>query len=154
MMKIFSREFLASGVAITGLVFSINGIVFSAVGAVLAMLIVPIMIGFALLVAGSGFLIAGFLLISLRAKTVNKRAQVLIAGLESSGVITEIVQNYHVRINRKRPWIVRYKFDVRGVWHEGSDSMMDLPSGYAPDARVIVAYDSTDARNNALKRLQ
>lgn len=149
-----TREFLASGMAVTALVFSILGIVFSVTGAMMAILIVTSPIGFVFLITGGAFLAVGLLLGMLRMKAVNQREQLLSAGAESSGVITEVVQNQHVRINRKRPWIVRYKFDARGAMNEGSDTMMDLHSGYVPGARVIIAYDAMDARKSAIKRLE
>jgi hypothetical protein len=122
-------------------------------GAVMAILIGTSPLGFVFLIAGGVFLAVGLLLGWLRMKSVSQRAQLLRTGAESSGVITELVQNRRVRINRKHPWIIRYKFDARGVMCEGSDRTMDLPAECVEGARVIIAYDATDPRKNAIKRM-
>jgi hypothetical protein len=85
-------------------------------------------------------------------RTLRQRARLLEMGMESRGTIVDLVQNPFVRVNRRHPWIVRYRYEVDGYEYQGREAMMDLPAGYEQGATVAVMYDPAHADVSALNR--
>jgi hypothetical protein len=65
--------------------------------------------------------------------------------------VVDVSQNWRVRVNRRHPWIVRYRYQAGGADHQGEDSVMDLPAEVKAGEQVAVAYDPADPRRSVLK---
>lgn len=135
------REFLTAGVGIVALVFSVLGIVFTTTGLCLTVITGPQTLGILFLCFGGGILAVGVALLAIRLAAIRRRAWLLECGLETSGAIVEVAQNPRVRVHGRRPWVVRYRYEVLGCVYFGRDTMMELPVGYEPGAGVVVKYD-------------
>ncbi len=147
------REFLSSGVGVAGLVLAILGTVFTLVGFGLAMFVRAQVLGIVFLCVGSANLTVAVLLVMSRLGTLRQRARLLESGYETPGTIVEFAENPLVRVNGRRPWVVRYRYEVEGREHRGSETMMDPPVGYAVGASVVVMYDPDRVGVSTLRRV-
>ncbi len=146
------REFLSTGLGVVALVFSILGTVITTTGVVLATFLWPQTIGMIFLYAGGGILVVGVGLASRRLSAMRRRASLLEYGLESQGTIVELAPNPLVRVNGRRPWVVRYRYEIQGLEYQGRESMLDLPEGYVQGGSVVVIYDPMRVEVSALNR--
>ena len=121
--RLVSRD----GGAIVALVFAILGFVFSLVGAGLTIGIITAFLGIPFLFLGLAFLIAGGWVFVWRYQNSQKVVNVLRVGQAQRGQITGVEQNYHVRINGRFPWVIRYQFQVDGEGYEGQVSTLNPP---------------------------
>jgi membrane protein implicated in regulation of membrane protease activity len=115
------------GGAIAAFVFAILGIVFSLVGAGLTLGIITAFLGIPFLLLGIAFLIAGVWVFVWRYQNAQKVVHVLRGGQARRGQITATEQNYHIRINGRFPWVIRYQFQVDGQDYEGKVSVLNPP---------------------------
>jgi hypothetical protein len=146
------REFLSTGLGIVALVFTILGVVFSIVGLALTAFVEPQAIGITFFCLGCGFLAVGVGLGAIRLAAIQRRTWLLETGVKANGTIVELAQNMLVRLNGQHPWEVRYQYVVQGCEYQGSETMMDLPAGYAQGASVAVRYDPACVEESALFR--
>ena len=146
------REFLTTGAGIVALVCTILGIVFTTTGLVLAAFVRPQSIGITFLYAGGGILAVAVGLTAIRLAALRRRTWLLETGLESCGTIIDLRQNLLVRLNRRHPWLVCYRYEVQGCEYRGREALMDLPAGYEQGASVGVRYDPTRAGVSVLNR--
>ena len=121
--KLLSRD----GGAIAAFVFGILGFIFSLVGAGLTIAIITAFLGIPFLLLGIAFLIAGVWVLLLRYQNAQKVVKVLQDGLASDGKIVSLEQDYHVRINGRYPWVIRYQFQAAGQDYEGKVSVLNQP---------------------------
>jgi hypothetical protein len=121
--KLLSRD----GGAIAAFVFVILGFIFSLVGAGLTLAIITAFLGIPFLLLGIAFLIAGVWVLLLRYQDAQKVVKVLQDGLVSDGKIVTVEQNFHVRINGRYPWVIKYQFRVEGQDYEGRVSVLNQP---------------------------
>ena len=115
------------GGAIAAFVFVILGIVFSLVGAGLTLGIITAFLGIPFVMLGILFLIAGVWVFLWRYQNAQKIVRVLRDGQAGRGQIIASEQNYHVRINGRYPWVIRYQFQAEGQDYEGKVSTLNPP---------------------------
>ena len=151
-MRSSSREFVAHPAGLAGLILLGLGVVLLLSTALaIAPLHEPqaLVLGIA---SCSAVLAAGLVLIAHRAAALRSRKALLEAGVATTGTITGVGGYLWARVNRRHPWLVRYRYEVGGIGYEGRETMWDLPEGYVMGAPVAVRYDSRDPRRSALKR--
>jgi hypothetical protein len=135
--KLVARD----GGAIAALVFGILGFVFSLVGAGLTIGIITAFLGIPFLFLGLAFLIAGGWVFVWRYQNSQKIVNVLRVGQAQRGQISGVEQNYHVRINGRFPWVIRYQFQVDGQGNEGQVSTLNPPGEpYQAGKAIWVMY--------------
>lgn len=158
------KEFLSSASGILALVFSILGVVFLIVGigmtigaivsqsadAPAAVRLPMLGIGTVFLVPGAVLLLFGIVLGRKRVAVLRTIANLREHGLVADGTIVSMEQNRRVRVNRRHPWIVAYRFRVNGADYDGSFSTMDKPAEYVVGAPVRVRYDRSDPAQSTL----
>lgn len=115
------------GGAITAFVVGILGFIFSLVGAGLTLGIITAFLGIPFLMLGILFLCAGVGVFLWRYQLAQKVVHVLRVGQARRGQIIAAEQNYHVRINGRYPWMIRYQFQANGQDYEGKVSTMNPP---------------------------
>lgn len=161
------REFLSSVKGIVALVLTILGAVFLLVGAVSGIAAAgaqaagaPGAVGLGVGAFAATFLVTGAVLAAVglalgkwRATELRAREQLRSHGVTCEGVVIDIAQDFRVRVNRKHPWRVRYRYEVGGVQHEGADTSMDRPVGLEAGDAVGLVYDAKDPGRSALKPL-
>lgn len=86
-----------------------------------------------------------------RRAELRARARLRDHGMVCEGLVLTVEQNLHVRVNRRHPWRVRYRYNAGGRDYEGTESIMDLPATVKPGGRVAVAYDMANPQHSALK---
>jgi hypothetical protein len=121
--KLLSRD----GGAIAAFVFGILGLIFSLVGTGLTIAIITAFLGIPFLLLGIAFLIAGASVFVLHYQKAQKVVKVLQDGFANAGKIVSLEQNYHIRINGRYPWVIRYQFQVAGRDYAGSVSVLNQP---------------------------
>ena len=121
--RLLSRD----GGAIAAFVFGILGFIFSLVGAGLTIAILTAFLGIPFLLLGIAFLIAGGWVLLLRYQNAQKVVKVLQDELAIEGKIISLEQDYHIRINGRYPWLIRYQFQVAGQDYEGRLSVLNQP---------------------------
>jgi hypothetical protein len=146
------RGFLASGTGATALVLAITG------G---ALLLTSLPVAFLHprlnpvwpLVAPCALLAAGLLLGALRAAVVLRRERLRRVGCAAPGVITGLRQNHLVRVNRRNPWKLRFRYEVTGTWYESEEELWEIPPGYGVGEPVGVVYEPGNPGRGALQRI-
>jgi hypothetical protein len=66
------------------------------------------------------------------------------AGATTSSTIVAVRRNRYVRVNRRHPWKVRYRYEVEGEFFDKSEELWDLPAGYAGGPAVAAEDDARD----------
>jgi hypothetical protein len=145
--RLVSRD----GGGIVGLVFGILGFIFSLVGAGLTLGIITAFLGIPFLICGMVFLITGVWVFLWRYQKAQKVVTVLRDGQARRGQITQVEQNYHVRINGRYPWVIGYQFQVDGQEHSGKVSTLNPPGEkYQAGKEVWVLYLPEAPRWNSI----
>jgi hypothetical protein len=103
-----------------------------------------LMFNFAFIVIGAVLFIRGF-------QKALRTVKILRDGLAAPGEITDISMNYRVRINKRHPWVIQYKFKVFGSDYQGKLSTLSQPDAdQEPGKAVYVLYDPDDPQKNSL----
>ena len=102
------RLLSADGGAIAAFVFGLLGIIFSIVGVALTLGRITAFVGIPFLLFGLVFLISGGGLLGWRYRKARQVVRVLREGDSTLGQISEVQQNYSVRVNGRYPWIIGY----------------------------------------------
>jgi len=119
------RLLSTDGWSIAAFVFGLLGGIFTLVGAGLTIGVITAFVGIPFLLLGLTFLGVGGRILSWRYQETQKVVNVLQIGEATSGKITEIQENYSVRINGRYPWVIRYQFQVNGREYEGKVSTLN-----------------------------
>jgi hypothetical protein len=145
------RILLTDGGAIVGGVFLLMGLIFGLVGAGLTISIVAIFVGLPFLGLGGLFLAIGIPLTVWRYRESQETIDVLRKGEAALGKITNVYQNYSVRINGRHPWNIEYRFEVGGQIHQGKVSTLSRPDlSQQPGRPVYVLYRPGEVTRNAI----
>lgn len=159
------RKFLSTASGVVALVLSIVGGVFFSVGAALTIGAAmtasatepaeghsPLaIIGVIFAALGAVIGVAGFLLGLARFRALQRYRRLLDQGAEVQGQITEVAQNLWVRVNRRHPWKIAYRYVVDGVEYFGSESMLERPVNLQVGQSVTVCCDRDDYQISALR---
>jgi len=149
--KVLSRMLLTDAGAITGVIFLFIGAIFFGVGMVLVIPIVTMPVGLPFVGLGLLFLIVGGSLFYWRYEHARQTIAILRDGQAALGEITNVAQNYHVRVNNRYPWVIQYQFKVHGQDYQGKLSTLSQPDlGQQPGKPVYVLYQQEDPEKNTL----
>ncbi len=122
----YARRLLFSdGWAIAAFVFGLLGVIFSFVGGGLTLGIITAFIGLPFLLLGVAFLGAGGGILIWRYQNAQKIVYVLRDGEATRGEIVDAQPNYHVRVNGRNPWVIRYRFQANGQSYDGNVSTLN-----------------------------
>lgn len=144
------RLLTTDGWAIAALVFCILGAVFTLVGIVLTIAIVTAFVGIPFALLGLVFLGAGAAIGQWRYREMQMVVNVLRAGEATEGQITGVEQNFHVSVNGRNPWVIRYQFQLDGQAYDGKVSTLNMPgTALQPGRPACVLYlPQAPARNS------
>jgi len=157
-----AREFLSSAKGALALVLSILGTAFLAMGIVAGFVsvgtqapgtpgaVVAGSLAWTFGIAGAVFAVAGVVLGRMRARELADRERLRAYGLACDGVVLEVSQNFRVRVNRKHPWRVRYRYEAGGTTHEGVETSMDRPALLEAGSVIRVKYDPAEPERSAI----
>lgn len=135
------RLLLTDGWAISALVFGLLGAIFTLVGVPLTAGIVTAFVGIPFAVVGLLFLVAGAAMAEWRYQEAKKTMDVLRVGDVAEGKISQVEQNFHVRVNMRNPWVIRYQFRMGGQSYEGQVSTFNTPGpALQPGQPAYVLY--------------
>jgi hypothetical protein len=145
------RIMLPEGWSIVAMVFLILGVVFTLVGAGLTLAIVTAFVGLPFLGSGSLFLIVSLPILLWRYHKAKQKLHVFRMGQPILGEITDVHQNFAVRVNGRHPWVIHFRFQTSGRDYEGQ--VTTLKSGvakYHPNQPVYVLYLSDNPQQNTI----
>ena len=129
--------------SIAALVFVLLGFVFSVVGGGLTLGMVTAFIGLPFLGLGLIFLFSGAAILVWRYQSNREIVRVLQTGQSTLGKISEVNQNYNVRINGRFPWRIAYQFTVNGASYAGKVNTLNQPGGrFQPGKPVYILYSA------------
>jgi len=98
-----------------------------------------------------GFFIFGAILFFRGFLKAQQTLSILRDGQAALGEITDISLNYRVRINKRHPWIIQYKFKVLGSdYHDKLSTLSQPDSDHEPGKAVYVLYQPDDPQKNTL----
>jgi membrane protein implicated in regulation of membrane protease activity len=139
--QVIWRILLTDGWAIAGLVFTLLGFIFGVLGTALTLSLVAAFVGLPFAGLGALFLLAATLLLAWRYQVAHKTVEVLEQGEATLGEISNVYQNFHVRVNGRYPWTVEYRFAVSGSPHRGQVTTLSRPDlSQQPGRPVYVLY--------------
>ncbi len=145
------RLLSSDGGAIVALVFLILGFVFTSLGGGLILGRVTAPVGIVFGTIGPLFLIVALGLGFWRYSRARRTVKVLREGQATEGRILDVRQNYHVRVNNRYPWVVRYTFQAEGRTLEGQVSTLNTPGpSLQAGKKASILYLPNSPENNAL----
>ena len=149
--KVMGRMLLAdTGAIIAGVLLLIGGIIFM-VGVPLVIAIITLPVGVPFSVLGFIFLVIGGVLFYRRVDHAFTTVALLREGQAALGEITNVTQNYQVRVNNRYPWMIEYAFKVHGIKCKGKLSTLSQPDlSQQPGKAVYVLYDLEDPVKSTL----
>jgi hypothetical protein len=144
------RMLLADLWFIGAAVAEILGLIFLGVG-VLMFALVDETLGWPFFITGAlGLTISGPLLIW-RVLHIQPALRLISEGSATSGEVREVVQNTHLRVNRRHPWVIRYNFQAEGREYQGVVHRLDPPEFMLQTGQpVYVLYFPEDPAKNTL----
>jgi len=149
--KVLSRILLTDAGAISGGIFLLIGAIFFVVGLALLIPIVTLPVGLPFTVLSFFFMVMGGILFLWRYGCARKMVYILRDGQAALGEITDVAQNYHVRVNNRYPWVIQYRFRVHGQDYQGKLSTLSRPDlSQQPGKHVYVLYQPDDPQENTL----
>jgi len=149
--KVIRRMLFTDGGVITGGIFLLIGAIFSFVGITLVLAIITLPVGLPFVGLGFIFLIVGGTLFFWRYKNAQQVDSILREGHAALGKITNVRQNYHVRVNGRYPWLIEYNFKVHGQNYQGKLSTLSQPNlSQQPGKAVYVLYQQDDPEKSTL----
>jgi hypothetical protein len=139
--KVMRRLLLTDAGMITGGIFLFIGAIFFIVGMALVLAIVTLPVGLPFAGLGLIFLIIGGGLLIWRYENALQIVSILRNGLSSLGQITDVNQNYHVRVNGRYPWVIQYAYKVHGRAYQSRLTTLSQPDlSQQPGKAVYVLY--------------
>ena len=149
--KVMGRMLLSDAGMITGLIFLLMGAIFFVVGVALVIPIITLPVGLPFAGLGFIFLIVGGILFYWRYDYARRTVAILREGQAALGEITNVAQNYHVRVNNRYPWVIQYQFKVHGQSYQGKLSTLSQPDMSHQSGRpVYVLYQQDEPQKNTL----
>lgn len=98
-----------------------------------------------------GFIVIGAVLFIRGFQKAQQTVKILRDGQAALGEISDVSLNYRVRINRRHPWVIQYKFKVLGSDYQGKLSTLSQPdSDHEPGKAVYVLYQPDNPQKNTL----
>lgn len=135
------RLLASDGRAIAALVFGSLGATFTLVGVALTLGIITAFVGIPFAVLGLVFLAVGAVLAVSRYKEAQKSVEVLRTGQAVEGQISQVEQNFQVRVNMRNPWVIWYQFHLGGQSYQGHVSTFNTPGpALQPGQPAYVLY--------------
>jgi hypothetical protein len=136
---------LTNGWLIAAGIFALLGAIFTLVGLVLfvifALVGIEILIGLPFVAVGILFLGVGLPIIVWRYGEVRRATDVLRLGEATLGQVVTVDQNYFVRINRRHPWVITYRFQAIGREYRGkTTSLNPAAAELQPGQAIYVLY--------------
>jgi hypothetical protein len=145
------RLISTDGRSIAACVFGLLGVIFSLVGAGLTIGIITAFIGIPFLLLGLAFIGIGGGILTWRYQEMQKMVNVIRIGEATNGIITEIQENYSVKVNGRYPWVIRYQFQVNGQNYKGKVSTLNpVGKGLQAGETVCILYSPTDPQWNSI----
>ena len=145
------RLLFTDGWTIMAVVFTLIGAIFGSIGVALTVTLVAAFVGLPFAGIGALFLMIGVPILVWRYREARQTAQVLQMGDPALGEITDIVQNYNIRVNGRYPWSILYRFDVMGQAYEGKVTTLSQPDvNKQPGKPVYVLYLQDNPQQNAI----
>ena len=161
------RLLSADGAAIVGFVFILLGLVFTVVGVVMLAIVLSLvfarvpgasiaagvttLVGLPFAIIGPVFLIVGGVLGVRRYTAMRQIVRVMREGQSTEGRIVSVQENFHVRVNYRHPWIIRYQFHLGGRDFAGQVTTLNVPgAGLQAGNQVRVLYLPDTPQHNAL----
>jgi membrane protein implicated in regulation of membrane protease activity len=144
------RLLFSDGWAIAALVLLILGVIFAPLGIILTVVIVTAFVGLPFAALGLLFLAGGAAVVWWRYREMQQVVDVLRIGDSTTGQILSVEENYHVEINGRNPWLIRYQFQHEGLSYEGQVSTLNTPAAnlQAGKPACILYLPQTPARNS------
>ncbi len=144
------RLMFTDGWSIGALVFLILGVVFLPLGLILTLAIVTAFVGIPFAILGIGFLVAGGILGWRRYQEMQAVVDVLRVGEAALGQITSVEQNYHVEVNGRNPWKIKYQYPYAGQTYSGEVSTLNTPGAVlqAGKPAYVLYLPGNPARNS------
>lgn len=145
------RVLASDGWAVAGGVFILVGGIFTVVGIVLTAVIITIFVGIPFAFTGLAMLGTGLGLATWRYKETRLVEEILMNGEPVLGKITEVNQNYYIRVNGRHPWTIQYQFTLDGGVYVGKTATLGLPDvGHRPGTDVYILYQPGDPQRNCI----
>jgi hypothetical protein len=136
--------------AIVALVFSIIGGVFTPVGMGTSFSGENLPLGLIFMGLGMTFLAVGGSFGVWSYKKARIVVNVLRSGEVALGEVTELSQDYNVRINGRYPWKIEYCFMFDSIRYTGSVSTLNPPADLQPGEPVYVLFLEDHPEQNAI----
>lgn len=148
--KVMRRMLFTDAGIIAGGIFLFIGSIFFFVGA-LVLAIATAIVGVPFVGLSFIFLLVGGGLVYWRYENARQMVNILRAGQAALGEITQVAQNYHVRVNGRYPWVIQYRFTVHGQDYPGKLSTLSQPDlSHQPGRPVYVLYQHDNPEKNTL----
>lgn len=149
--KVLNRMLLTDAGVITGGIFLLIGAIFFMVGMALVIPIITLPVGLPFAGMGFIFLIVGGILFYWRYENARQTVRILRDGQAALGEISNVSQNYYVRVNNRHLWVIQYQFKVHGKIYQGKLSTLSQPDlSQQPGKAVYVLYQQDDPVKNTL----
>lgn len=145
------RMMLTEGWSIAAMVFLMLGVIFTLVGAVLTLAIITAFVGLPFLGIGILFLIVSLPILLGRYHNAKQKLHVFQLGQHILGEITEVHQNFSVRVNGRHPWVIRFRFQISGRDYEGQVTTLNGEvANYHPKQPLWVLYLPDNPQQNTI----
>ncbi len=145
------RLLSADGGAIAAFVFGLLGIIFSAVGVGLTLAVITAFIGMPFLLLGVAFLVIGGGVLGWRYQKARQVVRVLREGDSTLGQISEVRENYAVRVNGRYPWVIGYGFQVNGQTYAGKVTTLNQPGQQMQVGKAVrILYLATHPQSSSI----
>ena len=145
------RLLFTDGWTIMAVVFTLIGIIFGSIGVALTVTLVAAFVGLPFAGIGALFLMIGVPILVWRYREAQQTVLVLQEGDPALGEITDVAQNYNIRVNGRYPWSILYRFDVMGQVYEGKVTTLSQPDlSQQPGKPVVVLYLQDDPEQNVI----
>lgn len=132
---------LGSGWGGAAAIFAFIGGIFFFVGLLLTALVVTAFVGIPFIGMGAIFGAGGSIVLKTQYDKARKTVEVLKHGHDTEGLVTEVEQNFMVRINGRNPFNIGYEYTVGGQRFTGSAQTLQNPlSVFRPGGRAWVLY--------------
>jgi hypothetical protein len=100
---------------------------------------------------GALLLAAGLPILIWRYRQAQRTLEVLRMGEVALGTIVDVREDYLIRVNRRHPWTIRYRFSVLGEELEGKTTTLRTPGlKQQPGQPVHVLYLEHNPTQNTI----
>lgn len=149
--KVMRRMLFTDAGVISGTILMFIGAIFFIVGIPLVIAIITLPVGLPFAGLGFIFLVIGGILFFWRYENVRQTVSILRDGQAALGEITNVAQNYHIRVNNRYPWVIQFRFKVHGQSYQGKLSTLSQPDlSQQPGKAVYVLYQQDNPKKSTL----